>query len=123
MGAPPAQLRWIFCVLATEGSPALAIWDPHEQLLGADIRDQLLRTTSSPHPDVVRNRLLLILQSLLRGLGRSLAEVGLPEPVECQHEIDTECLQWGGDRDNLCAFKDGLTQEQVGCFPFYGHFC
>ncbi|KAJ7312635.1 hypothetical protein DFH08DRAFT_822074 [Mycena albidolilacea] len=122
-GAAPVQWRWIFCVLATEGSSALAIWDTHEQSLGAVIRDQLLRITSSPHPDVVRNRLLLILQSLLRGLGRSLAEIGLPEPVERQHEIDAEHLQWSGARYNLCAFKDGLTQEQVGCFPFYGHFC
>jgi hypothetical protein len=112
-GAAPAQLRWIFSVLAAEGSPALIIWNAHEKSLGADIRDRLLRTTPSPHPDLVRNELLLAIQSLLRGLGKSLAEVGLPEAVERQREVDAERLQWSGDRDNLCAFKDGLTREQV----------
>ncbi|KAJ7855101.1 hypothetical protein B0H13DRAFT_2358076 [Mycena leptocephala] len=24
---PPAQLRWIFAVLATEGNPVIAIWE------------------------------------------------------------------------------------------------
>jgi hypothetical protein len=38
-GAPPSQLRWIFCVLAVEGSPALTIWDAHEKALSANIED------------------------------------------------------------------------------------
>ncbi|KAJ7362946.1 hypothetical protein DFH08DRAFT_1025440, partial [Mycena albidolilacea] len=37
-GAPPAQLRWIFAVLAVEGSPALTIWEAHECALSADIK-------------------------------------------------------------------------------------
>jgi hypothetical protein len=112
-GATPAQLRWTFDVLAVEGSPALSIWECHEKSLSADIRDRLLRTTASPNPDVVRNEVLLAIQSLLQGLGRSLPDFGLPEPTERQEEIDAERLRWSGDPTNLCAFKDGLTAEQV----------
>ncbi|KAJ7936391.1 hypothetical protein B0H13DRAFT_1555033, partial [Mycena leptocephala] len=36
-GAAPAQLRWIFAVLAVEGSPPLIIWETHEDSLCADI--------------------------------------------------------------------------------------
>jgi hypothetical protein len=68
-GAPPSQLRWIFALLAVEGSPALIIWEAHEDSLGADIRDRLLRTTDSPPPEIIRNELLLALQTLLQGLG------------------------------------------------------
>jgi hypothetical protein len=53
-GAPPSQLRWIFCVLAVEGSPALTIWDAHEKALSADIEDQLLRTTPVPSSELIR---------------------------------------------------------------------
>jgi hypothetical protein len=115
-GAPPAQLRWTFAVLAVEGSPALAIWEGHEASLSADIRDHLLRTTASPNPDFIRNEVLLALQKLLQGLGKSLSDIGLPEPAERQQEVDAERLQWSGDPTNLCAFKDGLTPEQVQCF-------
>lgn len=112
-GAPPAQLRWLFSVLAIEGSPVLTIWENHEDSLSADIKDKLLRTTSSPSPGLIRNEVLLSLQNLLQGLGKSLVEIGLPEPVEQQQEVDTERLRWNGDPTNLCAFKDGLTWEQV----------
>lgn len=116
-GAPPTQLRWIFAVLAVEGSPALTIWEAHEDSLGADIRDRLLRTTESPSPEIIRNELLLALQTLLQGLGKSLAEIGLPEPIEREQEVNAEQLRWSGDPTDLCAFKDGLTPEQVGfCF-------
>jgi hypothetical protein len=81
-GAPPAQLRWTFTVLAVEGGPALIIWETNEQSLSADIRDHLLRTTASPNPDFVWNEVLLSLQSLLHGLGKSLIDIGLPEPTE-----------------------------------------
>jgi hypothetical protein len=114
-GAPPSQLRWIFSLLAVEGSPALIIWEAHEDSLGADIRDRLLRTTDSPPPEIIRNELLLALQTLLQGLGKSLAEIGLPEPTEREQEVDAERLRWGGDPTNLCAFKDSLTPEQVCC--------
>jgi hypothetical protein len=116
-GAPPAQLRWIFALLAVEGSPALTIWEAHEGCLSADIRDSLLRTTSSPSPDLIRNEVLLALQSILQGLGKSLADIGLPEPIERQQEIDAERLRWSGDPLNLCSFKDGLTPEQVKIYP------
>lgn len=112
-GAAPAQLRWIFAVLAAEGSPALIIWEAHKESLGADIRDRMLCITSSPPPDLIINELLLALQTLLQGLGKSLAEIGLPEPTERQQEVETERLRWSGDPTNLCAFKDGLTFEQV----------
>lgn len=112
-GAPPAQLHWIFAVLATEGSPALIIWDAHEKSLSADIRDPMLRVTSSPSPQLVRNEVLLALQGLLQGLGKSLMEIGLPESMEWQQEIDAERLRWSGDPTNLCACKDGLNPEQV----------
>jgi hypothetical protein len=46
-GAPPAHLRWIFAILAAEGSPALIIWEAHKESLGADIRDRMLRTSLS----------------------------------------------------------------------------
>jgi hypothetical protein len=114
-GAPPSQLRWIFALLAVEGSPALIIWEAHEDSLGADIRDRLLRTIDSPPPEIIRNKLLLALQTLLLGLGKSLAEIGLPEPTEREQEVDAERLRWGGDPTNLCAFKDSLTPEQVCC--------
>jgi hypothetical protein len=68
-GAPPTQLRWIFSVLAVEGSPALIIWEAHEDALSADIRDRMLRVTASPPQDLVRNEVLIALQSLLQGLG------------------------------------------------------
>jgi hypothetical protein len=42
-----------------------------------------------------------------------LAEVGFPEALERQREVDAERLQRSGDHDNLCVFKDGLTREQV----------
>ncbi|KAJ7303427.1 hypothetical protein DFH08DRAFT_722225, partial [Mycena albidolilacea] len=115
-GALPSQLRWIFAVLAVEGSPILMIWETHENALGADIRDRLLRTSAAPNPNMIRNELLLALQVLLRGLGKSLSEIGLPEPAEPQQEVDEERLRWNGDPTNLCAFKDGLTLEQV--IPF-----
>jgi hypothetical protein len=113
LGAPPSQLRWIFAILATEGSPALNIWEAYKESLGADIRDRMLRTTASPQPDLIINELLLARQSLLHGLGKSLAEIGLPEPTERQQEVETERLRWSGDPTNLCAFKDELTAEQV----------
>ena len=112
-GAPPAQLRWIFAVLATEGNPVMSIWDKNESSLSADIRDRMLRVTSRPDPMLIRNELLRALQMLLQGLGRTLTDIGLPEPEECQKEVDTERLRWGGDPSNLCAFKDSLTAEQV----------
>jgi hypothetical protein len=112
-GAPPAQLRWIFAVLAVEGSPALIIWEAHEDALSADIKDRMLRVTTSLPPYLVRNEVLLTLQSLLQGLGKSLAEIGLPEPAEREQEVNAERLRWGGDPTDLCAFKDGLTPEQV----------
>jgi hypothetical protein len=115
-GAPPTQLRWIFAVLVVEGSPALIIWDAHEDSLSADIHDRLLRVTDSPPPELIRNELLLALQTLLQGLGKSLAEIGLPEPAERKQEVNAERLRWNGDPTNLCGFKDGLTPEQVWCF-------
>ncbi|KAJ7936191.1 hypothetical protein B0H13DRAFT_2303911 [Mycena leptocephala] len=108
-GAAPAQLRWIFAVLAVEGSPPLIIWETHEDSLCADIVDRMLQVTANPPPDLVRNELL---QKLLQGLGKSLSEIGLPEPAE-QQQVDAERLRWGGDPSNLCAFKDGLTAEQL----------
>jgi hypothetical protein len=111
-GAPPAQLRWIFVVLATEGHPVIGIWDAHEGSLAADIRDHLLRKTATPNPTLVRNELLRSLQIILRGLGRTLTDIGLPEPQQSELEVDAERLQWGGDPTNLCAFADSLTAEQ-----------
>jgi hypothetical protein len=98
-----------------EGSLALLIWETHEDTLSADIRDQMLPVTAHPPPELVRNEVLLALQGLLQGLGKTLLDVGLPEPEERQQEVDAECLrcQWGGDPTNLCAFKDGLTLEQL----------
>ncbi|KAJ7689877.1 PIF1-like helicase-domain-containing protein [Mycena metata] len=72
----------------------------------------MLRITASPNPELIRNELLLALQKLLQGLGKSLMDIGLPEPVERQQEIDAERLQWGGDPTNLCGFKDSLSAEQ-----------
>jgi hypothetical protein len=112
-GAPPAQLRWIFAVLAVEGSPALTIWEAHECELSADIKDSMQRVTPNPPAEMVRNELFLALEKLLRGLGKSLPEIGLPEPAERQQEVDAEHLRWGGDPSNLSTFKYGLTAEQV----------
>lgn len=112
-GTTPAQLHWTFVVLAVEGNPALAIWEAHEKSVSADIRDRMLRTTASPNTDMIKNEVLLLLQTLLQGLGKCLTDIGLPEPTERQQEIDAERLQWSGDPTNLCAFKDSLTAEQV----------
>ncbi|KAJ7940135.1 hypothetical protein B0H13DRAFT_1850322 [Mycena leptocephala] len=112
LNAGAAQLRWIFAVLATEGHPVMTIWDAHEASLSADIRDRMLRVTSSPDATLVRNELLRALQIILRGLGRTLTDIGLPEPEHGQLEVDTERLRWGGDPTNLCAFKDSLTPER-----------
>lgn len=71
----------------------------------------MLQTTSSPNPELLRNEVLLSLQNLLQGLGKSLTEIGLPEPTERQREVDAERLRWSGDPTNLSAFKDGLTAE------------
>jgi hypothetical protein len=112
-GAAPDQLRWIFTLLVVEGSPTLTIWEKHEGALAADIRDHMLRVTRHPPPGLVRNELLIALQHLLQGLGKSLTEIGLPEPTERRQGVYAECIRWGGDPTNLCAFKDGLTAEQV----------
>jgi hypothetical protein len=119
-GAPPSQLRWIFALLAVEGSPALVIWEAHEDSLGADIRDRLLRTTSSPSPEIIRKELLQALQILLQGLGKSLSEIGLPEPTEREQEVNTERLRWDGDPTNLCASKTALHLNR---FTFYFTDC
>ncbi|KAJ7939857.1 hypothetical protein B0H13DRAFT_1850064 [Mycena leptocephala] len=47
-GTPPTQLRWIFAVLAVEGSSALTIWGAHECALSADIKDSMQRVTPDP---------------------------------------------------------------------------
>ncbi|KAJ7348429.1 hypothetical protein DFH08DRAFT_1000256 [Mycena albidolilacea] len=107
-GAPSSQLQWIFAVLAVEGSPALLIWETHEDTLSANIRDQVLRVTTHPPPELVRNEVLLALQGLLQGLGKTLLDVGLLEPAECQQEVDAERLHWGGYPTNL---KDRVTPE------------
>jgi hypothetical protein len=79
-GAAPAQLCWIFAVLATEGHPVMGIWDTHEGSLSADMLDRLLRVKATPNPMLVRNELLKSLQIILHGLGRTLIDIGLPEP-------------------------------------------
>jgi hypothetical protein len=112
-GAAPAQLRWTFAVLAAEGHPVMAIWEAHEGSLSADILDRVLRMTATPDPTLVRHELLRTLQIILRGLGRSLTDIGLPEPQQSELEVDAERLRWGGDPTNLCAFTDSLTAEQV----------
>jgi hypothetical protein len=116
-GAAPAQLCWIFGVLATEDHPVMGIWDTHEGSLSADSPDRLLGVTATPNPTLVRNELLKSLQMILRGLGRTLIDIGLPEPPQSEREVDAERLQWGGDPTNLCAFTDSLTGEQVRMFP------
>lgn len=64
------------------------------------------------HP-TLRNELLRALQIILQGLGRTLTDIGLPEPEQRELEVDSERLRWSGDPTNLCAFKDSLTPEQV----------
>jgi hypothetical protein len=124
LGTAPAQLRWIFTLLAVEGNPVMSIWADHEASLSSDIRDSMLRVTSQPEPSLIRNELLRRLQILLQGLGRTLTDIGLPEPEERQLEVDAERLQWSGDPGNLCGFKDSLTAEQVRFqFRFHLHNC
>jgi hypothetical protein len=104
-------------VLAVEGNPALQIWEAHEDALGAYIRDSMLRTTSLPDPALLRNELLLAPQRLMRGLGKSLGDAGLPESTDHRPEVNTERFRWFGDPTNLCGFYNSLTIEQV----VYGH--
>jgi hypothetical protein len=124
LGTAPAQLRWIFTLLAVEGNPVMSIWADHEASLSSDIRESMLRVTSQPDPTLIRNKLLRRLQILLQGLGRTLTDIGLPEPEERQLEVDAERLQWSGDPGNLCGFKDSFTAEQVRFqFQFHLHNC
>jgi hypothetical protein len=67
--------------------------------------------TTSPNPALVRNELLRALQIILRGLGRTLTDIGLPEPEQSQLEVDAERLRWGGDPTNLCGYTDSLRYE------------
>jgi hypothetical protein len=97
-GAAPAQLRWIFAVLAAEGHPVMAIWEAHERSLSADILDRMLRMTATLDPTLVRHELLRTLQIILHGLGRTLADIGLPEPQQSELEVDAERLRWGAIR-------------------------
>ncbi|THU79833.1 hypothetical protein K435DRAFT_736709, partial [Dendrothele bispora CBS 962.96] len=62
---------------------------------------------------MVRNETLLLLQDTLRGLGKRLSDIGLPEPEAQQPEVDAEHVRWGGDRQNLCEFWHSLTGEQI----------
>lgn len=112
-GTAPAQLRWIFALLAVEGNPVMPIWDEHQADMAADIRDRMLRVTSTPDLNLIHNELLLSLQQILQGLGKTLSDIGLPEPSERQEEVDAERLRWGGDPTNLCSFYSSLTGEQV----------
>jgi hypothetical protein len=121
LGTAPTQLRWIFILLAVEGNPVMSIWDDHAASLSADIRDSMLRLTSRPDPILIQNELLRRLQDLLQGLGKTLTDIGLPEPEERRLEVDAERLQWSGDPGNLCGFKDSLTAEQV-CFQSLSMF-
>lgn len=91
----------------------MAIWDTHEASLSADIRDRMLRITPTPDATLIRSELLRALQIILRGLGRTLTDIGLPEPEESEAEVNAERLQWSGDPTNLCSLKDSLTPEQV----------
>jgi hypothetical protein len=92
---------------------SINIWESHEAKLPADIRDHILPVTSSPNLTLIRNELLRTLQIILQGLGRTLMDIGLPEPEQTQLEVDAERLRWGGDPTNLSSFKDSLTPEQV----------
>jgi hypothetical protein len=112
-GTAPSQLRWIFSLLAVEGNPVMPIWNDHQADMSADIRDRMLRVTATPNPELIYNELLLALQQLIQGLGKTMLEVGLPEPADRQEEVDAERLRWGGDPTNLCSFYSSLTNEQV----------
>lgn len=70
-GTAPAQLRWIFALLAVEGNPVMPIWDEHQAHMAADIRDRMLRVTSTPDLNLIHNELLLSLQQILQGLGKN----------------------------------------------------
>lgn len=112
-GVAPSQLRWVFAVLASEGEPVITLWEDYEADLSADIQDTMLRTNPSPHPSAIRNNTLLAIQDILRGLGKKMVDVGLPEPEEQQQEVDAEIARWGGDPGNLSAFSASLTEDQV----------
>jgi hypothetical protein len=117
--SPPSQLCWLFAVLAAEGEPVCNLWCSYQSELSADIWDFYLRSSPTPDPDLVKNRLLISLQDLLRGLGKKLSDIGLPNPIEDQDtETDAEQLRWGGDHENLSSFQDSLTPEQV-CIPTF----
>jgi hypothetical protein len=118
LGSPPSQLRWLFAVLAAEGEIVCNLWNSYQAELSADIRDFYLRSSPTPDPQLIKNQLLISLQDLLRGLGKKLGDIGLPDPVEDQDsEVDAEQVRWGGDHENLSSFRDSLTPEQVCFYP------
>ncbi|KAJ7343041.1 hypothetical protein DFH08DRAFT_811363 [Mycena albidolilacea] len=97
-GAPLAQLRWIFAVLAVEGSPELTIWGAHECEFSADIKDSMQRVTPAPPAEVVRNELLLALEKLLQGLGSHY------------QKLDCQSLQNGNKKSMLSACAGVVIQ-------------
>jgi hypothetical protein len=113
LGVSPAHLRWMYCVLAAEGSPMLRRWERHQSALGGDLRDRALRTGAVTNPVILRNQVLEQLQDVLGNLGRRLRDIGLPEPVGRQREVDVELNMWGGDPEDLHSFEASLTVDQV----------
>jgi hypothetical protein len=113
LNSHPSQLRWLFAVLASEGDPVISLWDEYELELSADIRDSMMRSDPDPDPTIVRNQTLMAIQDLLRGLGKQMTDVGLPELHQRCREVEAEIAKWTGDPGNLSSFAASLTPEQV----------
>jgi hypothetical protein len=96
-----------------DGNPMKAIWEEHQGALSEDFRLRRLREGHSATPDAILNDALCELQEVLGGLGSSLRNIGLPDPVARHREVEEEIALWKADPYDLQSFESSLTSDQV----------
>ncbi|TFY79296.1 hypothetical protein EWM64_g4717 [Hericium alpestre] len=76
----PAQLRFLFTELISDGAPALPIWTAFHAHLAQDFAQTM-------SPDLAINEVLLTVAAALDERGQSLTDFGLPCPREHSREV------------------------------------
>ena len=79
----PYQLRTLFVILVSEGAPANILFEQHYNYMAKDM--QLNR---NPSDEVAKNELLCELQVRLEACGKTMENLGLPEPVNFTSEAE-----------------------------------